>query len=66
MEVATRPEDRDKISDSASLLMNRKLLGFGVTLLFPAPGWNVRAGGLLVILCYCHMVQSSQAQGGVL
>ena len=66
MEVATRPEDLDKISDSASLLMNRKLLGLGVALLFPTSGWNVTSGGLLVILYYCHMVQWSQAQGGVL
>ena len=55
MEVATRPEDLDKISDSASLLMKRKLLGLGAGFLRSTTGRGVRAGEVVVILCYCRM-----------
>jgi hypothetical protein len=69
MEVATRPEDLDKTSDSASLLMKRKLLGLGAGagpgFLRSTTGRGVRAGEEVVILSYCRMIQQSLAQGGV-
>ena len=54
MEVATCPEDLDKISDSGSLLMNKKLLGLGVAFFCFSTDAGVGFGGLLAMPCPSH------------
>lgn len=58
MEVATLPEDLDRISDSASLLTKRKLLGLvaDADFLLSTTGGGVRAGEVVVMLGYCGMI----------